>query len=128
MIDLRQPTEEDFARFKWCLSQDEAHKEQDADDWKAAPGELMTFFDQRGNRVWVRIERVMRISIQQDPDASVQATSKILFRGFRWLMGEARRKGFEEIVFESRAPRLIQFFKTLFGFERARNTFYVRCQ
>jgi hypothetical protein len=125
-VDLRQATEEDFARFKWCLSQDEAHREQDAEDWRSAPGEFMTFYDQRGNRVWVRIERVMRISIQHDPDVSKQATSKILYNGLRWLMGEARQKGFSELVFESTAPRLVRFFKTLFGFNRLRNNYSVR--
>lgn len=125
-VDLRPPTEEDFARFKWCLAQDEAHKEQDADDWKSAPGELFTFFDHRGNRVWVRIERVMRISIQHDPESPMPALSRILYKGFFWLKGEARSKGFTEVIFESRAPRLIHFLKNLFGFERARNTYYVR--
>jgi len=125
-VDLRQATEEDFARFKWCLSQDDAHREQDAEDWRSAPGEFMTFYDQRGNRVWVRIERVMRISIQHDPNVSKQATSKILYRGSRWLMGEARKKGFTELIFESRAPRLVQFFKTLLGFQRLRANYSVR--
>jgi hypothetical protein len=124
-VDLRKPTEADLARFKECLAADEYHKEQDADSWAAAPGELMTFFDTKGNRVWVRIEKVLRVSIQHDPETSRKALVAILYKGFSWLQGQARKEGFSEVIYQSRAPRLIAFLAKVFGFKPVTDNFHV---
>lgn len=124
-VDLRQATAEDFARFKWCLSQDDAHKTQDAEDWRSAPGEFMTVYDNFGNRQWLRIERVLRVSIQHDPDSSRKTTLGIFREGFRWLMESARNNGYTEILFESKAPKLIKLAGKVFGLKPLENNFSV---
>jgi hypothetical protein len=125
-IDLRKPTEMDLLRFKECLSHDPDHSAQDPDSWAMGPAEFYVFHDGRGNRVWVRMERVLRISLQHDQDSPKIAIAGILDKGLHWLVGAARQKGYEEIIFESRAERLIQFFKKRFGFEPLKENFYVR--
>ncbi len=123
MVDLRAPTTEDLARFKECLEQDPDHAGQDADAWISKPGELLVFYDQHGNRIFVRIEKVLRVSIQHDAEAPERAVGAIIRRGFHWLQGEARKNGFTEVIFESRASRLIQFLHKLFGFEPVRENY-----
>ncbi len=124
-VDLRKPTEDDLARFRQCLAADADHAGQDPNDWTAAPGEMMTFFDKRGNRVWVRIERVLRVSIQHDHETSEKSRPIMLYRIFFWLQGMARQAGFTEIIFESRAMRLIQFVKNLFGVTPVEENYHV---
>lgn len=102
-------------RFKQCLALDADHGQQDPDLWTASPGEFWTFYDEKGNRVWVRIERVLRVSIQHDDAVSRKAQVSLLYKAFFWLAGMARNSGFAEVIFESRAVRLIQFLQKLFG-------------
>lgn len=101
---------------------DADHAKQDADEWTAAPGEFMVFYDERGNRVFCRIEKVLRVSIQHEN----RKAAHIINQGFRWLLGAARSSGCTEVLFESHAPRLIQFLQKLFGFERLKRQFSVR--
>jgi hypothetical protein len=125
-IDLRKPTREDITRFKECLSADEHHAKQDADSWLAEPGEFMVFFDGEGNRVWVRIERVLRVSFQHDPATPRKELVNLVYKGLYWVIGSAREKQFAEVIFESKAPRLIQFVRKMFGFEPITETYIVR--
>jgi hypothetical protein len=125
-VDLRKPTEDDLARFKECLAADPDHGQQDADAWTAAPGEFMVFFSEKGERVFVRIERVLRVSLQDDPELPLKARVSLLYKTFCWLAGSARNNGFAEVVFESRAPRLIQFLQKLFGVKPLKENFHLR--
>jgi hypothetical protein len=125
-IDLRKPTEEDLARFRECLVADPDHTSQDPDEWLAGPSEMLVFYDTKGNRVWIRIERVLRVSLQHDPRCSKAATASILYKAFHWLVGSARQSMFTEIVFESRAHRLIQFLQKLFGVKPLEENFHLR--
>src|SRR6266704_7087503 len=115
MIDLRSATTDDLARFKECLAADADHAGQDADSWTAEPGELLVFYDEKGNRVWMRLERVLRVSLQHDQECSKSATRSLLYKAFHWVLGSARQSLFCEVIFESRAERLIQFLQKLFG-------------
>ena len=124
-VDLRRPTEEDLARFRECLAADADHALQDADTWITPPGEFMTFYDEAGNRLWVRIEKVLRISIQHDQDVPLKALPRLLHQSFAWLFGAARNSQFTEIIFESRAKRLIQFVKKHFGVEPVTDNYHV---
>jgi len=108
------------------LSADTFHSKQDADSWNTTPGELLTFYDEYGNRVWVRIEKVLRVSIQHDQTTPRKALVNIIYKGFAWLQGTARESGFSEVIFESTEPRLIAFVKKLFGFEPVRENYHVR--
>ena len=125
-MNLRKATEEDLQRFKECLAADPDHGEQDPDAWTAPPGEFMVFFDENGNRVFARIERVLKVSMQHDPGCRKRNTAAIIHNGFHWLLGRARENGFSEVIFESRAPRLIRFLGKLFGAEPVRETYCVR--
>ena len=123
---LRKPTKDDLVRFKECLAADTDHAGQDADSWTAEPGEFMVFFDGKGNRAWIRIERVLRISLQHDQQVSQRATARILYKAFFWILGQSRESHFTEIVFESRAMRLIQFLQKLFGVKSVEANYSVR--
>jgi hypothetical protein len=114
---MRKPTEDDLARFKECLRADKDHCNQDADSWIQPPGEFMVFYDQQGNRIWVRIERVLRVSIQTEVAAPRKAIISILYKGLSWLQGSARNQGFTQLIYESKTPRLVAFFEKLFGFK-----------
>lgn len=125
-MDLRKPTEDDLQRFKECLAAEPSHVEQDADKWTAPPGEFWTFFDVEGNRCWVRIERVLRIHFQHDQAVERKKIIPLIYQGFAWLIGEARSKGYEEVIFQSTEPRLVAFCKKLFGFKAVSNQYHVR--
>lgn len=126
MIDLRKPTEEDIARFKECLAADPFHHEQDADTWLADDGELLVFYDGKGNRVWIRIERVLRVSLQHDQNVSKGRMAALLYKAFHWMLGTARQSKYTEIIFESNASSLIAFLQKLFGIKPVESNFHVR--
>lgn len=121
-VELRKPTDDDIVRFRECLAADPDHASQSADDWLVG-GEFMVFHDDKGNRAWVRIEKVLRVSMQHEPS---RRAAVIINEGLRWVIGAARNSGFSEVVFESRAPRLIHFLQKLFGFERLKRQYSVR--
>jgi hypothetical protein len=123
-IDLRKPTPEDLERFRECLAADPDHIGQDADEW--IKGELITFFDEQGNRVWVKVEPVLRLSIQHDQAAPKEALREIIYKGFAWLQGAARQKGCAEVIFESTAKPLIAFCRRRFGFAQRKNDYSTR--
>lgn len=126
MIQLRKPTEDDMSRFQACLTADQDHARQNAEAWTAPPGEFFAFYDQKGNRVWVRLERVLRVHFQHDPETPRRELASLIYRGMAWVVGEARKKNFEEVIFESRATRLIQFLEKLFGFKPVEGNFHLR--
>lgn len=124
-VDIRKPTDDDLTRFKECLALDNDHSKQDAAEWMATPGEFWTFYDEAGNRVWARLDRCLRVSIQHDPASPRKALAPLIYKGMFWIQGAARNKGFSEILFESRAPRLIQFVQKLFGFEPVKENYHL---
>lgn len=125
-IRLRKPTTDDINRFTCCLTADPDHAKQDIEAWTAPPGEFFVFYDSKGNRVWVRLERVIRVHFQHDPETPRKELVSLIYQGMVWVMGSARQKNFEEIIFASRAPRLIAFLQKLFGFEPVEGNFSVR--
>lgn len=125
-VEIRKPTEDDLVRFKECLATDSDHASQDADSWAAVPGEFMVIFDERGNRVWVRIERVLRVSFQHDPETPRKQLVSLIYKGLYFVIGSARSKDFSEVIFESRAGRLIQFLQKLFGFKPVEENYHLR--
>lgn len=126
MINLRKPTEDDLARFKECLGRDAEHCNQKVEDWTDEYGEFMVFYDQHGNRVWVRLERVLRVHFQHDDAVPRKEQVSLIYRGMQWVVGAARNKKFTEVVFQSRALRLIKFLHKLFGFEPVSGNYYLR--
>ena len=124
-VDLRKATADDISRFKECLRADPEHAKQIPDEWVSKPGEFLVFYDEKGNRVWARVELAVRISVQHDHKVSPLITANILYHGLRWIMGRSRNMGYTEVIFESRANRLIQFFQKRFGFEPVRENYHV---
>ena len=124
-VDLRKATEEDISRFRECLNADPEHAKQIPDEWVSKPGEFLVFYDEKGNRVWARVELAVRVSIQHDQKVSPLTTANILDRGLRWILGRSRNLGYTEVIFESRAPRLIQFFQKRFGFVPVKENYKV---
>jgi hypothetical protein len=125
-VDLRKPTPEDLERFKQCLALDADHKQQDADAWTSTPGEFMVFYDEMGNRVWVRLERCLRVSFQHDPETPRKVLAPLIYKSFVWLQGAARNSNYTEIIFESRAKRLILFLQKLFGVKPVMGNYHLR--
>jgi len=125
-VHLRKPNEEDIERFKVCLLDDPDHRLQNVEDWTEGPGEFMVFYDAKGNRMWVKLERVLRVNIQHDPATDWKHRVVLLYKSFAWLQGAARKSHHAEVIFESRAPRLIQFLQKLFGVKPVENNFHVR--
>ncbi len=91
----------------------------------ALPGEFLVFAE-HDTRVWVRIERVLRVHIQHDPESKTRATASLIYKGFSWIQSAARNAGYSEVIFESKAPSLIRFVKKLFGFEPVEANYHVR--
>lgn len=122
---MRKATAADEARFRESLAYDQDHAGQDADKWLAEPGEFMVFYDEIGHRVFVRIEKCLRIHIQPELDVKKRDLIPILLAGLRWVMGQSREQRYTEILYESKTPKLISFFGKLFGFKPVENTFKV---
>jgi hypothetical protein len=125
-MNLRKPTDQDILRFKECLLADEYHCTQKVEDWLAVPGEFMVFFDEEENRVFVRIEHVLRVHFQHDQKVPRRKLIPIIYKAFFWLMGMARNKQFSELIFESRSKSLILFIEKLFGTKPVEANYFVR--
>ena len=108
------------------MASDPDHTGQDADAWITPPGEFLTFYDNHGHRMWIRIEKVLRVSIQHDQDMPRKPLVGLMYKSFSWLQTTARSSGFTEIIFESRAMRLIAFLNKLFGVSPVKENFHVR--
>lgn len=125
-VQLRKPTEDDLQRFLQCLATDADHKAQNADAWTLPPGEFFVLYDRQGNRVWVRLERMIRVHFQHDHETPRKELVTLIYKGMSWVIGSAREKQFEEVIFASRAPRLIAFLQKLFGFAPVEGNYSVR--
>lgn len=123
MTDLRQATEEDLLRFKECLARDEYHQGTDPLWWTGQPGEFMVFFNGKGDRVWVRIEKVLRIHMQHDPASDKADVAPMLLHIGHWLEETARSSGFAELILMSTARPLIAFIKRRLGYRDAKNEY-----
>lgn len=116
-INYRTPTPEDLSALKDNLSRDEHHSTQDPLWWEKE--NLSVFFDEKGNRVWVRVEPCIRLHIQHEDSASRQEIANILVNGFPKLTEDLKRTGFRQIIVESVAPLLIRFIKRHLGFKKS---------
>jgi len=125
-MNLRKPTDDDIIRFRECLVADEYHCNQTVENWLATPGEFMVFFDEKENRVFVRIEHVLRVHFQHDQKVPRRELVPIIYKAFFWLLGMARKKEYSELIFESRSKSLIAFIEKLFGTKPAEANYFVR--
>lgn len=116
-VSVRDPNEADRERLRECLAQDVWHNLQDPERW-LTDDRLRVFYDTNGHRVFVRLESVLRIHLQTEPDSPKHRIAGILINGFEGLAKWAHKKGFSEIVFESKAPELITFLEKRCGFKK----------
>lgn len=64
--------------------------------------------DRRGPLLFLRLSNAMRVDIQFAPDEEVR-TAMALAGGVPWLALEARKRRYAQLIFESRAPKLVKF-------------------
>jgi hypothetical protein len=123
-ISVRKPSTEDVDRLKQCLAADGWHSAQDPAWWVSAPGELLVFVDERGHRVFARLEHAIRVHLQHDQDVPKLSTARILRDGSKRLRQFAAQAGVVELLFDSRAEKLIKFCAHL-GFKPLRDNFSI---
>jgi hypothetical protein len=124
MLRARKLVEADREKIAAWMAQDADHKTLDpAAFWE--PGtESFALEDEDGTVMYVRCSNVMRIDIQFDTDAR-DRTRAMLREGFEWLKGEAKRRSYREMIFDSVAKPLIWFCMKTLGFRPVRNEYHV---
>lgn len=87
----------------------------------------LTIYDEKGVIYYLKLENVMRAYIQFPPDGDRDKTrtSVALKHAFYNVAAGARKMGYKEIIFDSKAEGLINIF-TKFGFKPAEDNFLVR--
>lgn len=124
MIDLRAPTEEDRLHFIKAVFEDPHHPERTRKDqqdkildWAGPNTQTMTFYDENGQILHLRVTRALRIEVQFDAAAGQERTGAALMSLFEWLKVTAHKAGFRELLFESTFRPLIAFCKDKMGFK-----------
>jgi hypothetical protein len=105
----------DLEDLEAALAADSYHSGQTAAQWAQPNGELMTFADKDGVLYHIRIEKVLRVHFQHSPSASKRRLAVGMKHGIEWLKDAARKSGHREIIFNSTAQELVEFFAR-FGF------------
>lgn len=68
--------------------------------------------DQEGPLLFLRCSNAMRLDIQFAPESQLR-TARALLSGLPWLAEEFRKQGYRELIFESRAARLVNFLERM---------------
>lgn len=76
---------------------------------------------------YVSVENVARVHIQFDPSTTGAARNlKALYFGFAWLRERLKERGYLELIFDSRVPRLVRFCQSVLGFIKRDQDYSVR--
>jgi len=138
-IQFRDTTKSDIPQLTEWIAQDACpqHNNVPADYWVPALDEdgspkdkyvkYLTIYDEDGVIFYLRLENVMRAFIQFPPDSirDKTRTSVGLKHAFYNVAAGAKKMGYKEIIFDSKADGLINIF-TKFGFKPAEDNFLVR--
>lgn len=136
MIDHREASAADAEQIQKWIDADPAHAGIiKADFWlpaigedgKALPGtKRLAVTDEKGVAFYIRVDNVMRVSIQFPPDSErdPERTKMALTGSFRVLAANGKRLGYSEMIFDSVSKSLIKFFSK-FGFSEMKDTFKV---
>lgn len=114
----RNYSEEDKEHFNACLAR---HQENDAKRW--IDGGLQVFTDEDGNKLYVKVERLVRVHILTDPSLPKAACANLLVESNKQIRAALKQMGFKGIIFESRAKRLIKFTEKWLGFRRVKDNY-----
>lgn len=84
-----------------------------AEAWLAeTPGVQNLLVSDRWSPVlFVRLSNAMRIDMEFAPAVSRSRLAYTLATGVPWLAGKLRDQAYRELIYESRAPRLVSFFE-----------------
>lgn len=123
MLRARKLVEADREIIAAWMARDPDHKTLDpAAFW--APGlESFALEDEEGTILYIRCANVMRVDVQFDTEAR-DRTRKALPEAFQWLKGEARKRTYREMIFDSVAKPLIWFCVSKLGFRPVRNEYH----
>lgn len=121
-LQLRKSNDTDIEDLRVSLSSDQFHREQKVENWTATGGELLTFYDGDANEplFHVRMERIMRVHFQHSISSDRKRRIVGMKQAILWLKKKAKELGFRELIYESSASKLVQFFSR-FGFTEAKN-------
>lgn len=76
---------------------------------------------------YVATENVARVHIQFDPaKTGSRKNTKALILGFTWLQKQLKERGYFEVLFDSRVPRLVRFCQKVLGFLKLDQDYSVR--
>jgi hypothetical protein len=115
-LKLRKLTEEDRARVSEWMAADEFHKSFSPDLFYAECSETLVFEDETGPILFVNLSPALRAFVQFAPNQA-ERTRVALPEAFAFVKGEARKRGFSEMLFESVSKPLIRFCKKRLGFQ-----------
>jgi len=118
-IGIRKPSVEDIEHFERCLAADPYHPNSTPEFWMSPTGEAYTFYDEDGNRVYVRVEKVLRLHMEHDPETPRRKQIKLISAVHAYFRDKGAQAGFVELIFDSVAPQLVAFCKKYFGFVSA---------
>lgn len=126
---LRSSTKDDHDTIAQLIASDPDHKDRVKPEFFYArePGiECFRLEDAGGRPIYFRITRVLRVDVQFGPPNTPDqraATRDALLDGFAWLIGQARRAGIRQVMFDSVSRPLIAFCRRRFGFQASPNEF-----
>jgi hypothetical protein len=124
-LQVRKSIQEDIEHLQSCLDRDSSHKGQSAEQWKRS-GVLVSFHGDIGPLYHICLQQTgtqRRIHFQHDPAISRRRMALAMAKGIKWLKVESKKEGVTELVFNSTAEPLINFFAN-FGFVAVGNEDY----
>jgi hypothetical protein len=84
----------------------------------AAGVENLLLVDREGPLLFLRCANAMRLDIQFSPGNRMRMAGALL-SGLPWLAEQARDRGYAQMIYESRSPRLVKFLERI-GFREVR--------
>ena len=118
-MKLRRMEESDIGLLAEWTKSDPCHSGY-APNWICSGEHAERFMleDSSGPRLAFRISKALRVDIQFGEEDRIR-TARALVEGFAWLLERARKAGFSEVIFESKAKPLVSFCKKRFDFRES---------
>ena len=117
-VSVRNYSDQDSEHLSACLS----HQE-DKDPKRWTDGGLQVLYDEDGNRLFVKVEQIVRLHILHDPALRKRDAANLLLQGGIQIRQALKGLGFKEMLFESKAAPLIKFTGKLLGFEELKDNY-----
>jgi hypothetical protein len=117
-VDVRNYSEQDSEYLAECLSH---QPEKDPRRW--TDGGLQVLYDEDGNRLFVKVEQVVRLHILHDPALRKRDAANLILQGGIKIGQALKQCGFKQMIFESKAAPLIRFTGKLLGFSELKDNY-----